>query len=109
MKHLIIYLIIFISILIMLFIKKASKTRQNYRQLKKLSVLVFSALILTSCQAQVKYVKIPLSTPPEIFIIKSVTNRQDLMKRYQESIIKIGEWQLWYNIQAGTNYYLYKK
>ena len=81
MKHLIVYLIIFISTLI----------------------------ILTSCQAQVKYVKIPLSTPPEIFIIKSVTNRQDLMRRYQESIIKIGEWQLWYNIQAGTNYYLYKK
>ena len=81
MKHLIIYLIIFITILI----------------------------ILTSCQAQVKYVKIPLSAPPEIFIIKPVTNRQDLMKRYQESIIKIGEWQLWYNIQVGTNYYLYKK
>ena len=106
MKHLIIYLIIFISIFLII---NASKTRQNYRQLKKLSVLVFSALILTSCSTKTKYVKIPLSTPPEIFIIKSVTNRQDLMKRYQESIIKIGEWQLWYNIQAGTNYYLYKK
>ncbi len=30
------------------------------------------------------------------------------MRRYQESIIKIGEWQLWYNIQTGTNYYKYK-
>ncbi|MDA0039030.1 hypothetical protein OFR43_14595 [Brachyspira hyodysenteriae] len=70
---------------------------------------LFSALILVSCSTKIKYVKVPLSKPPEIFIIKSVTNRQDLMRRYQESIIKIGEWQLWYNIQAGTNYYLYKK
>ena len=107
MKHLIVYLIIFISIF---FITNASKTRKNYRQfLQKLSVLVFSALILTSCSTKIKYVKVPLSTPPEIFIIKSVTNRQDLMRRYQESIIKIGEWQLWYNIQTGTNYYKYKK
>ena len=81
MKHLIAYLITFIIILI----------------------------ILPSCKAQVKYVKIPLSTPPEIFIIKPVTNRQDLMKRYQESIIKIGEWQIWYNAQVGTNYFYYKK
>lgn len=81
MKHLIAYLITFIIILI----------------------------ILPSCQAQVKYVKIPLSTPPEIFIIKQATNRQDLMKRYQESIIKIGEWQIWYNAQVGTNYFYYKK
>ncbi|MDA0063634.1 hypothetical protein OFS03_10485 [Brachyspira hyodysenteriae] len=80
MKHLIVYLIIFISILI----------------------------VLTSCSTKIKYVKVPLSTPPEIFIIKSATNRQDLMKRYQESIIKIGEWQIWYNAQVGTNYYLYK-
>lgn len=81
MKHLIVYLITFIIILI----------------------------ILPSCQAQVKYVKTPLSTPPEIFIIKQATNRQDLMKRYQESIIKIGEWQIWYNAQVGTNYFYYKK
>ena len=109
MKHLIVYLIIFISILIVFFIKNASKTRKNYRQfLQKLSVLVFSALILISCSTKIKYVKVPLSTPPEIFIIKSATNRQDLMRRYQESIIKIGEWQLWYNIQTGTNYYKYK-
>ena len=80
MKHLIVYLIIFISILI----------------------------VLTSCSTKIKYVKVPLSTPPEIFIIKSAANRQDLMRRYQESIIKIGEWQLWYNIQTGTNYYKYK-
>ncbi|MCZ9931027.1 hypothetical protein OFQ52_09595 [Brachyspira hyodysenteriae] len=64
---------------------------------------------ISFCSTKIKYVKVPLSKPPEIFIIKSVTNRQDLMRRYQESIIKIGEWQLWYNIQAGTNYYLYKK
>ena len=79
MKHLIVYLIIFISI-----------------------------LVLSSCSTKIKYVKMPLSKPPEIFIIKPVTNRQDLMRRYQESIIKIGEWQLWYNIQTGTNYYKYK-
>ncbi|WP_161976166.1 hypothetical protein [Brachyspira catarrhinii] len=80
MKHLIIYLIIFISIFI----------------------------VLSSCSTKTKYVKVPLSTPPEIFIIKAVTNRQDLMRRYQESIIKIGEWQLWYNVQVSSNYYFYK-
>ena len=80
MKHLIIYLIIFISILI----------------------------VLISCSTKTKYVKTPLSAPPEIFIIKPASNRQDLMRNYQESIIKIGEWQLWYNIQVQTNYYKYE-
>lgn len=60
------------------------------------------AVLLTSCKTiQV----IPLSTPPVMYEPHQVDTVKDLSREYQESIIKIIEWQKWFNIQVSSNYY----
>lgn len=68
-------------------------------------VLLFLFIFLVACAAQVKYITIPMSRPPTMFIVEDIQTDKQLIKGYQKSIIKITEWQKWYNIQVGSNYF----
>lgn len=66
-------------------------------------LLLFILVFFTSCTT-VKYITIPLSPPPESYIIEQgqIKTQKDLFKEYQKTLIKLNEWQAWYSIQ--TNY-----
>lgn len=68
-------------------------------------VLLFLFIFLVGCSTQVKYITTPMSRPPAIFIVEDIQTDKQLIKEYQKSIIKITEWQKWYNIQVGSNYF----
>lgn len=68
-------------------------------------VLLLLFIFLAGCSTQVKYITIPMSEPPAIFIVEDIQTDKQLIKEYQKSIIKITEWQKWYNIQVGSNYF----
>lgn len=68
-------------------------------------VLLLLFIFLVGCAAQVKYITIPMNRPPAMFIVEYIQTDKQLIKQYQKSIIKITEWQKWYNIQVGSNYF----
>ena len=68
-------------------------------------VLLLLLIFLAGCSTQVKYITIPMSRPPAMFTLEDIQTDKQLIKQYQKSIIKITEWQKWYNIQVGSNYF----
>lgn len=68
-------------------------------------VLLLLFIFLVGCAAQVKYITTPMSRPPAMFTLEDIQTDKQLIKEYQKSIIKITEWQKWYNIQVGSNYF----
>lgn len=75
----------------------------KYRLMGFILLLLF--IFLAGCSTQVKYITIPMSRPPAMFIVEDIQTDKQLIKEYQKSIIKITEWQKWYNIQVGSNYF----
>lgn len=73
-------------------------------KLKYIFFLLF-LVFLAGCSTQIKYITIPMSEPPAIFIVEDIQTDKQLIQGYQKSIIKITEWQKWYNIQVGSNYF----
>ena len=73
-------------------------------KLKYIFFLLF-LVFLAGCSTQVKYITIPMSEPPAMFIVENIQTDKQLIQGYQKSIIKITEWQKWYNIQVGSNYF----
>lgn len=71
--------------------------------MKYLILLLYALLIIGCCSH--KYITIPLSAPPEIYKPNSINTQKDLINEYKKSIIKITQWQNWYNIQVNTNYF----
>ena len=70
-----------------------------------LLLFIFLLFFLAGCSTQVKYITTPMSRPPAMFIVEDIQTDKQLIKQYQKSIIKITEWQKWYNIQVGSNYF----
>ena len=70
-----------------------------------LLLFIFLLFFLAGCSTQVKYITTPMSRPPAMFIIDDIKSDKQLIKSYQKSVIKITEWQKWYNIQVGSNYF----
>lgn len=66
-------------------------------------------MISISCQTTERYIRVPLSTPPEKYYIPQISDKRDLLKAYQQSVIRISQWQLWYNIQVRTNHFNYNE
>lgn len=62
---------------------------------------------ITENKTTTKYITIPLTTPPDIYYISDYTSRRELYLEYINSLKTIKEWQLWYNVQVGSNYYHY--
>ncbi|WP_028328664.1 hypothetical protein [Brachyspira alvinipulli] len=70
----------------------------------KIKYLILILIFLVSCTA--KYITIPLSQTPSFYEPNNnINTSKELIKEYQKSIIKISEWQIWYNVQTGSNYY----
>ncbi|MEI0528580.1 hypothetical protein R4J00_08015 [Brachyspira intermedia] len=68
------------------------------KEIRFLLLLIF----LVSCSS-VKYVTISMSNPPDIYKPNIIKTEKDFLYEYKRSLIKISEWQNWYNIQ--TNKY----
>lgn len=78
---------------------------------KKLFFIFFPFLIcVAGCKTTtVKTYKVPLTTPPVKYYISDYTTKKELYVEYQHALMTIKEWQLWYNVNAGSNYYSYKE
>ncbi|MEI0605206.1 hypothetical protein R4K55_13400 [Brachyspira alvinipulli] len=69
----------------------------------KYILIIILSIFIVSCQTA-KYVTIPLSEPPNIYKPnENITTQKELLKEYQRSLIKIAEWQKWYNVQIYSN------
>ncbi|WP_432631789.1 hypothetical protein [Brachyspira sp.] len=73
----------------------------------KTKLLFLFAIFLISCQTQIKYRTVPLTTPPQKYYISDYKTKKELYFEYQHALMTIKEWQLWYNLNARTNYYNY--
>ena len=64
-------------------------------------LLLFILVFSISCTT-VKYVTVPLSPPPEPYIVSEgqIKTQKDLFKEYQKTLIKLNEWEAWYIIQT---------
>ena len=67
----------------------------------KLLLIIFILIFSISCST-VKYVTVPLSPPPEPYIVNEgqIKTQKDLFKEYQKTLIKLNEWESWYIIQT---------
>ncbi|PCG20582.1 hypothetical protein [Brachyspira sp. G79] len=67
-------------------------------------LFLFLLIFSVSCTT-VKYVTVPLSPPPEPYIVSEgqIKTQKDLFKEYQKTLIKLNEWEAWYSIQTNTN------
>lgn len=76
-----------------------------------ISFLVYGVKFLindtTETKITTKYIKIPMSTPPEKYEIGEITNNQQFLLEYRKAIMSISRWQNWYDVQVGSNYYHY--
>ena len=71
--------------------------------MKILILIIFSLLTIGCSTIQV------ISTPPEPYSPTRPTTDKDLIKEWQGSLIKIKEWQSWYDIQVGSNFFYTNK
>ena len=62
---------------------------------------------LSSSTVTTKYIRIPMSTPPERYEIGTITNNKQALLEYQKALMQISLWQNWYNAQVKSNYYQY--
>ena len=67
----------------------------------KISLIIFLIMALIGCTS----INANLSTPPSKHDIIRPTTDKELIYEWQKSAIKIKEWQAWFNIQIGSNYY----
>lgn len=69
-------------------------------------LLFLFIFICASCKTQTVYVTKPLTTPPAIYVVEdNVSSVKDLLTEYRRAVIKVSEWQLWYDVQVETNHY----
>lgn len=72
---------------------------------KKL-LLILLIILLCSCSTT-KYVTVPLIEPPKMYYPNNnIRTQKQLLQEYLRQMIVISEWQKWYNIQVGSNYYI---
>lgn len=67
----------------------------------KYLIFLCSFFIISCCTP--KYISVPLTAPPKIYKPNIVNTEKDLINEYKRSIMKISEWQNWYNIQTNIN------
>lgn len=67
--------------------------------MKKLLLLLLLSISIGCATPQV------ISTPPDAFHPQRPTTDKQLISQWQMSLIRIKEWQAWYDIQIGSNYF----
>lgn len=72
--------------------------------------LLLLIIILTACKTTEKivYKTKPLTVPPDPYFINNMNSARDLVYEYRRAIMKISEWQVWYDIQIETNHFQYQ-
>lgn len=77
----------------------------------KNNAIVFMFFILcffaSGCKTTTGYKVRPLSTPPLKYYISDYKTKKELYFEYQHALMTIKEWQLWYNVNSGSNYFNY--
>lgn len=76
--------------------------------IKNKYILILITILILGCKSTVKYRTIPLTTPPEKYYIDDYTTKKELYFEYQKSLMRIKEWQLWYNVNTKSDYYNYR-
>lgn len=71
--------------------------------MRKTLLTLCLTIFIVSC-AGTKYITIT-STPPAEFEIHEIKTNRDLISEYRKSVMKVAEWQKWYNVEIGSNYY----
>lgn len=75
--------------------------------IKNKIILLIIIIFLISCKS-IQYRTVPMTTPPEKYYISDYKTKKELYFEYQHALMTIKEWQLWYNLNARSNYYNYK-
>lgn len=71
--------------------------------IKKLITIFFITITFNSC-GTVKYVTVPLTTPPKMYYPSTnISTQKQLINEYKNSLMKIAEWQIWYKIQTNNS------
>lgn len=75
---------------------------------KAVCLFWFLALFLMSCASpKVVYRDKKLTTPPDRYIIGTITNNKQALFEYGNALFTVARWQNWYNLNVGSNYYNY--
>lgn len=72
----------------------------------KHTLVIFILVVVLSCTTT-KYIKVPLTTPPDKYEPALIEDVHEGLIEYRSSIKHIVRWQNWYNTQVGSNYYNY--
>ncbi len=67
----------------------------------KYLIFLCSFFVISCCST--KYITIPLTSPPDIYNPGIVYTENDIIMEYKRSLMKISEWQNWYNVQTNIN------
>ena len=73
--------------------------------MKKIIILCLFCLVITNGCTSIK----TISEPPSAYIPNRPTTDKELISQWQGSLVKIKEWQTWYDIQVGSNYFYSNK
>jgi len=78
--------------------------------MKYIILIIFLFTAINCGTTRTQYIETPISKPPKMFMIETnIQSNKDLLYGYREAIIKITEWQSWYNIQVKSNYFTIKE
>ncbi|CCY78551.1 putative uncharacterized protein [Brachyspira sp. CAG:700] len=75
------------------------------KQLIQYLTITIIIISVMACQTRIKYMKVPLTKPPEKYYIPQIADKRDLIEAYRQSVMRISQWQVWFNIQSETNYF----
>ena len=67
----------------------------------KYLIILFSFFVISCCST--KYITVPFTSPPNIYNPSIVYTEKELIIEYKRSLMKISEWQNWYNVQTNIN------
>ena len=67
----------------------------------KYLIFLCSFFMISCCST--KYITIPLTSPPDIYNPGIVYTEKDIIMEYKRALMKISEWQNWYNVQTNIN------
>ncbi|TVL43855.1 hypothetical protein A9X73_12790 [Brachyspira hyodysenteriae] len=65
--------------------------------------LIFLCYFFVISCCSTKYITVPLTIPPDIYNPGIVYTEKDIINEYKRSLMKISEWQNWYNVQTNIN------
>lgn len=67
----------------------------------KYLIFLCSFFVISCCST--KYITVPLTAPPNIYNPGIVYTEKDIIIEYKRALMKISEWQNWYNVQTNIN------